>query len=441
MSNINTTDPVMLAITKANIQLMINNVFFGQLVSRMEVVLCDNDSWCYSAATDGKNIYFNREFTSNLSVDEIIFVLAHEVLHCLFDHLGRRQGRDPKLWNMANDYIVNYTLVQNEVGRMPSMGLYDERFTDEMSSEEVYAILKKNSVDIKMTLDQHLDENNFGEDEDGDGESDQGSGSGSGEDEGTGQGSEGSGSGNGQEVSVTVTGQNGPPKLSKEDLDELRTKMRAAAIQAVQQSGAGNVPAGILRRLGELIEPKMDWRSLLDSHLRSAIKDNYTFQRMSRHDFGGGFILPAQDIIEVVKVDIAVDTSGSMTETMLRDIFSEVKGIMQSFPDFLLRVWTFDTEVYGVTEFTPHNLNDIDNYAANAQGGGGTMFECNWTYMKQNDISPDRFVVFTDGYPCGTWGDADYCDTLFVVHGNMNIVAPFGQTAYYEEPALLQEAA
>ena len=60
------------------------------------------------------------------------------------------------------------------------------------------------------------------------------------------------------------------------------------------------------------------------------------------------------------------------------------------------------------------------------------MFEANWAYMKERDINPKQFIMFTDGYPCGDWGDEDYCDTLFVVHGNRNIVAPFGVTAHYE---------
>jgi predicted metal-dependent peptidase len=81
--------------------------------------------------------------------------------------------------------------------------------------------------------------------------------------------------------------------------------------------------------------------------------------------------------------------------------------------------------------FTPSNQDDLLDYEI--QGGGGTAFEAVWEYLKQEDIVPERLVMFTDGYPNATWGDENYCSTLFVVHGNKNIVAPFGQTAYYEE--------
>ena len=86
---------------------------------------------------------------------------------------------------------------------------------------------------------------------------------------------------------------------------------------------------------------------------------------------------------------------------------------------------------YNMQEFTQDNLDDFMNYEA--QGGGGTDFMCNWEYMKENDICPEQFVMFTDGYPCGEWGDPDYCDTVFIIHDNPNTEAPFGVTAHYED--------
>ena len=111
-------------------------------------------------------------------------------------------------------------------------------------------------------------------------------------------------------------------------------------------------------------------------------------------------------------------------------MLSEVKGIMDEYSDFKLTVWTFDTKVYNMQEFTNDNADDITSYVP--VGGGGTLFECNWDFMKNEEIEPKRFIMFTDGYPCGSWGDADYCETLFIIHGTESIIAPFGQTAYYK---------
>jgi len=105
---------------------------------------------------------------------------------------------------------------------------------------------------------------------------------------------------------------------------------------------------------------------------------------------------------------------------------------MEQFVDFELDVWCFDTRVYNHAKFTPDTIDEIDDYEI--KGGGGTDFMCNWQYMKENDIQPERFIMMTDGYPCGSWGDENWCDTLFLIHGDPHrkLVSPFGMTAWYE---------
>jgi len=112
---------------------------------------------------------------------------------------------------------------------------------------------------------------------------------------------------------------------------------------------------------------------------------------------------------------------------------SEIKGIMEEFKDFNMKVWCFDTKVYNEQDFDGYCAEDIHEYEI--MGGGGTEFDCNWEYMKENDIQPKKFIMFTDGYPWGSWGDEDYCDTVFIIHGNDKVEPPFGTFAYYDEPA------
>ena len=346
----------------------------------------------------------------NIETESHTYAAANIMTHnCVYDHLGRRSSRDPKLWNMANDYIVNDTLTKESVGSMPTGGLLDPNYHDDMSSEEVYDLLVKNSAKIKMTLDHHL-EHKDSTDENGDG----------------------------QEVEVTIMGgSNGPPKLTEEDLENLRNEIRADLIRTVQSVGAGKTPAGILRLIDDLLEPKMDWRTLLDAHIRSSLRDDYTFQRIGRRTWGTSklgrgrpFVLPGQNFMDTIDIAIAIDASGSLSGPMLRDFISEVKGIMETFRDFKIKLWSFDTQVYNFKEFTMENLDEIMDWSPG--GGGGTLFECNWEFMKREGIEPARFVMFTDGYPNSTWGDPDYCDTLFVVHGAPHITAPWGITAHYE---------
>lgn len=461
MSDIN--DPVFVSIVAARVQLLFDKPFFGNVAARL--ILVDASGWCNTAATDGRHLYYNRDFIKSLTKEELMFLVAHEILHCIYDHLGRRGGRNPQLLNMAQDYVINYTLVQDKCGSMPKNGLLDNRFPDTMLSEEVYEILKRESVTIKMPLDEHLDL--LGEDP----KEDKGNGSGDGDDDdgdkdGNGKPKPGKGDGQG-DVEVTVMGKGGPPKVTEEDLARIRAEIKASVIQAAQAVGAGNVPKGVARMIEDLINPKLDWRTLLDAHIRSSVKDDYTFQRQSRltaalrhaalqdaeeralhadtEHFSGEMaldtvedlnhsvrvpMLPSQDYMDTVDVMVAIDASGSMSEQMLRDLLSETKGIMQTFRDFRIRVCTFDTQLYNYKEFTGENIDEIDEYPM--QGGGGTLFECVWEYMKREGIEPHRLVMFTDGLPNSSWGDENYVDTLFVIHTHTNIVAPFGLTAYYE---------
>jgi predicted metal-dependent peptidase len=120
-------------------------------------------------------------------------------------------------------------------------------------------------------------------------------------------------------------------------------------------------------------------------------------------------------------------------DAQLRDFLSEVKGIMDEYKDYSIKIWCFDTEVSGEDNFTADDGRDLLDYEIT--GGGGTEFMVNWDYMKEQDIQPKKFIMFTDGYPWSSWGDEDYCDTIFIVHGHhdKSLQAPFGLTAHYEE--------
>jgi len=412
MSKMNLNDPIYRAVVEARLTMLFHYPFFGNLATRMEVV--DATAWCPTAATDGRKLYFNREFVKKLSKKELLFLIAHEVLHAVYDHIGRRGNKDPNVWNMAIDYIVNWTLVNERIGEMPKNGLLSTKYTDEWASEQVYNDLIQNSTKIEMSLDMHLEPGDGDSDEDGEGEN----------------------AGGRKTVSVSVPGdENGPPKLTEEDLQRIRNEMRAVVISAAQVC-AGKVPLGVRRLISELTEPKMDWRAMLEAHISSTVRGDFTYRRFSKKTWTTGIVLPGQDTLPAVDVVVAIDNSGSISDKMLRDFLSEVYGIMEQFQDFKLLLMSFDTQIYNPEMFTPDNKEELLEYKI--QGGGGTEFECVWDYLKKENIVPERLVMFTDGYPNSTWGDENYCSTLFVIHssssyGNKSIVAPFGQTVYYEE--------
>ena len=387
----------------ARVGLLLKASFFGNLATRLKLV--NADEWCSTAATDGRNFYYNSRFVKMLKPKEIEFLFGHEVLHCVYDHFGRRGDRDPQLYNIASDYCVNADLKKHRVGEFITSVpcLYDEKY-EGLSSEEVYDILYENAekIDINSLVDKLLDDHL-----DGDGDSE---GSGDGDKDGKGR-----------------------PKLTEEEKQAIRDEIKEAVLAAAsaEANGAGNIPLGVRKIIENLTAPKMNWRELLRMQLESTIKSDYTWMRASRKGWHMDAVMPGRKPDELIDIALMIDTSGSISNAMLKDFLSEVGGIMEQFNSYKIHVATFDTEIYNPQQYDSENLDSIADYQP--EGGGGTDFECMFTYLKEADIQPKRLVVFTDGYPFGSWGDENYADTVWVLHGTTTIVPPWGQYAYYEE--------
>jgi predicted metal-dependent peptidase len=393
----------------ARIGLLLRHPFFGNMATRLRIV--EADEWLGTAAVDGRNLYFNTQFFNAMSNKEIEFVIAHEILHCVFDHLLRREDRDAMIFNIAADYIVNNLLVRDRIGEIPKLVDCFQDFKYEgWSSEEVYDdIFEKYDQEQLEQLGELLDEHI---DWEGDG------------DEGNGD--------DGKPGQKGGKGENKRPSYSKDELKKIRDEIKESMINAAQSAGAGNTPAGVQRIIKELTEPKMNWRQLLRQQIQSTIKSDFTFTRPSRKGQMSGAILPGMSFQDTIDICVSIDMSGSIGDKQAKDFLSEVNGIMEEFQDYQIKVWCFDTEVYNEADFTSDNGENIEDYEV--KGGGGTDFMANWSYMKEHGIEPKKFIMFTDGYAWDSWGDPDYCDTIFVVHSNhdKNIQAPFGQTAHYD---------
>jgi len=404
----------------ARVGLLLRHPFFGNMATRLRILAADD--WLPTAAVDGRNLYYNTQFFNAMSNKEIEFVIAHEILHCVFDHLGRREDRNPMLYNIAADYKVNNLLVRDRIGEKPSIvdcfqdfqydgdtseEIYDKLFKEaEERGKELEELLKELEQEGEM-LDEHLE----AEGEDGDSDSD------SGEEKDS----------NGNDISKKK------PKYSKEELKKIRDEIKEGMLQASQAAGAGNIPGEVQRMIKELTEPKMSWREILRQQIQSTIKNDYTFSRPSRKAWHTGAVLPGMNFDETIDIAVALDMSGSIGDAQARDFLSEIKGIMEEYKDYNIKLWCFDTKIYNEQDFSADGGEDLLDYEI--LGGGGTDFMANWEYMKETGYVPKKFIMFTDGYAWDSWGDEDYCDTVFVIHSHhdKNLQAPFGQTAHYEE--------
>ena len=99
-------------LTIARVSLLIKESFFGVLAMNLELIEVDaiTAERMTTAAVDGRRLWYNPEFIKTLTPDELKFLVGHEVLHCVYNHLYRRFDRDPKIYNMAADYVINAIL-------------------------------------------------------------------------------------------------------------------------------------------------------------------------------------------------------------------------------------------------------------------------------------------------------------------------------------------
>ena len=440
----------------SRISLLLNKPFFGNLATRL--ILRNADEWLPTAATDGRYFYYNSRFVMSLTPKEVDFLVGHEVLHVVYDHMGRRGDRHPQLWNIANDYLVNWDLVEENVGEkihtVPI--LYDAKYQG-MASEEVFDILYAKAKEQQKKNQQQKGDQGEGDGE-GDGQGQPGQpGQGGKPSKGKGQSNnaptekdirdalgdaidkvldehltgEEEGDGNGGGDGEDGKGTSGPVPMTDAEKRALKDEVREAVLQAAEQAGAGNVPGNVKRMIQELTEPKIDWRELIAQQIESIVKADFSWQRPSRRSAHMDAIMPGTIPGNQIDVCVAVDTSGSVSTEMLRDFMTEIQGIMEQFDEYNLHVWCFDTSIYNPQKFTHDNAMDMVDYEP--EGFGGTDFEVNWEWMKEEDIEPKKLIFFTDGYPCGGWGDPDYCETVWVIHGPKTIEPPFGIWAFYDE--------
>jgi len=397
---------------KARIEMLMSAPFFGNLATRL--IIKDATSWCPTAATDGKYFYYNKHFVAALSDAECVFLMGHEVLHCVYDHMdaNRRGDRHPVLWNVANDYVINGDLIDARVGEEIKLVqiCHDWKYRGKVSEEiydDLYEQAKEDGRIMEMdSFDVHLDR------EEGD-------------DEGSGSASKGNTDGD--------EDGDGPAKYTAEEKEQISQEFKNATMQAAKAAGAGNLPGGVKRLLNDLLNPQLDWRQLLAMQIQSVMRSDYTMATPSRKGLNEGYYLPGLDRETTIDIVAALDMSGSIFDDMARDFLSELKGIMDQYTDFKIHLLCFDTEVYNPKVFTQNDMGEFMEYELN--GGGGTDFDCVFNWMKEEGVQPKKLVMFTDGYPYGSWGDEGYCDSLFIVHGGYGDripEAPFGITVPYK---------
>lgn len=403
----------------ARLQFMTKNRFFGMIVTKLQCLFTDDVP---TAATDGRRIFFNPEFLERLTAAETLFLVAHEVWHVVFEHFLRRGTRNPELWNVAGDYVINYLLQKESIGKRIEGTLYDEKYAD-LSTENVYDLLQQKKKEDEKNgneggedgelLDTHFDTS-----------------SGPGDEKQPNKSSVVGYSADGSSITTDKV-------MTDEEAKKVRDEIRNDILQAAKAVGAGNLPAEIQKIIDEFLNPKIKWQHLIDAAISSKRTEDRSFAYPERRSWSNpyGIIFPGSAPGTEIKLAISLDNSGSITEEMTIEYLSEVYGIMTQFDTFEITLMCFDTEVRNVVKFTQDNIEELVNYRM--VGGGGTAIAANWDWMAENsdEFEADLFICFTDLYS-GDLGriDPNQIDTVWIISGNSGRdKPPFGRYAYYED--------
>jgi len=362
-------------ISMLRMQLLESHPFWGYLL--MQVRLIQSNTIGSIAATDCiRNIFYDPEKTSKLSIGQLGFILVHEIGHMVYESGSRKKGRDLYLWNVATDYAINR--IVSEIPRLGIRGkenLYDpipgillDKKYDGMIAETIYETLAKNPPDFlnakKITIKlEYEDESEGKKTLELPGVMDHGGG-----------------------IDIHL-----PVNLSEEEKEELYSRIQAAVNHWQACDKRGNIP-GDIERSFSAGKPKVDWKRLLRIYVSSALtKDDYSLARPNKRWLGHGFIVPGITGEEVPLIVVALDTSGSMSQKQISNAVNEVRGIAEGVADFRLLVC--DHKVQEIV-----TLEGLEDWIkkGKAKGGGGTSHIPVFNYMKQQKLVPDLFIGLTD---------------------------------------------
>ena len=410
-------------------KLLVRFPFTGGFLMRLELVPV-RDRRLRTAATDGERIFMDIAFCSKLSTDERLFVMAHEVWHCVLMHMLRCQTRDPPTFNVATDMEVN-RMLKIEGLKSPEWCLMPKREWDELSAEEIYEHIRKRQKPRKespgMKVPGALGADMQGDDEIRSGnqfdkhiypsESPALSAEGK-------QGTIPSGDGH-----PAITDQWGEvgfdkdyaPLITKELADKIRERIVAVAQQT--ERTRGTLPAHLESVVRAALRPQIRWQEVLAQFVTSCYGGSRRWLPPNRRHISQGLYLQSSRK-ESLQAAVAIDTSGSTTAD-LPQFFSELTSLLNTFGDYELTVMQCDCEIQNVEKFDAYNPFHSPDWKT--YGHGGTDFRPPFVYVAEHaEIEPSCLIYITDG--CGPAPDnPPPYPVLWLLTGDGEKPAPWGR--------------
>jgi predicted metal-dependent peptidase len=392
-----------LRIAQATTTLITTQPFFAVLLFRLRKVA---DPTAKTMWTDGIYLGYNPSFVLSIHRDELVGVLAHEVIHVAGLHPWRQGARDNGAWNVACDQVANALLADVKLvlpaGCIPGI--------PGKSPEELYVAPPPSAqggasqgsgsapspgnsparhVDPQAADPPDTDPGGCGE--------------------------------------VRAPSRPDGTPLSEGERTQQMEEVRVAVQQAMNAATrAGAVPAGLKRLVDEAVDPQIPWREILAQFVDAQSRHDFSWVHPNRRYAGSGIILPSLWSPAYGQIVMGCDTSGSVSKDQLREICGEVIGALEAYEERgqtpTLTVAWFDSEVYPQTVESAEELDP--------QGGGGTKFSVVFEWVVEQEEHPRGIVMVTDGH-CSDYGNDPGIPVLWVLtQKNARFSPPFGDLAY-----------
>lgn len=428
-------------------KMLVKYPFFGSVVA--SVGYKENKD-IPTAGTDGETIYYNPEYLGCLSVEEQTFVFAHEVCHIAFNHILRSEGKDPELWNIATDGVINQFLKRD--GLKMAKGGVDIAEAINYDAEQLYEKLlqEKQQRQQRQQNEQGNGQNQQSNQQQNQQQNGGGGQSGDNQQQSQSQQQNSSGGGSSQEQSGGGFGEDSQEEEKQQDVGHDTHSMWEQAVKKhkEEQEKSGKKESLLDKLLGkdkkekEKTELEKKQEELEGMGEKDAFKKNledkkkkleelketiskqasqagtstnrdvrtvndigtakpiidwrYVLREAIKYDVDwsyknatleDGVVVANLEEQPMPETEIVLDTSGSINEVLLKNFLRECKNILQHTK---LKVGCFDTEFYGFHEIRTEE--DIENMRF--EGGGGTDFDVAVGAFSRR---VENKIIFTDG--------------------------------------------
>lgn len=346
-------------------------LFFMKGAGLLGSLLCNHkfiwDNSCDTAWCNGETIAFNPDFyLHKLNQDTRVTVLAHELWHTGYDHMHRRGNKDPKLWNIAADFVINNDLDKAGYSFAGLTPCLDHQY-DGMTTEQVYALLERDPWRIPV----------------------------------------------GSQLSDDVVEDD---KVSKEAI----IKKQVKAVQASKMSKeAGVIPGEMESIIDEFLNPILPWEVLLERFFTDLSNDDYSWRRPSKR-YEDEYLPSLMGENGLEHLIYYLDVSGSISDEEIKRFNSEVKSIHENLQPKKLTLVQFDTKIQQEITFEQDDAFE----KITVVGRGDTDLEPVRQHIKKH--MPTAAVVFSDLY-CYPMYDNPGVPIIWIVMANPHAQTSFGK--------------